>query len=167
MAGSNGEKAARRCPRLRPQRVFGAAMVGGLLMLSILLTPAFRGSFSGLQMPDQYNDVEELEELRSSDLARFQKRQSRVREQHTSLVAQMRLLGLRPELTPVDKQLQITKASAVQPEEGTGDRAARLSRLQQFKPIPEPKLLRSEIFQSEPQWGESRHGGFGVHLTGY
>ncbi|MFP4156784.1 MAG: hypothetical protein ACLFU4_04120 [Opitutales bacterium] len=175
MSRSTGGEVVRPRARFLPRRALGAAALGGLLMVSVLLTPGFRGSlhpsfFSGflhLQTPEQSDGLEMFGELRPSDWARYQKLKSRAHEERASLVAQMRLLGLRPELTPVDKQLQYIKASAVQPEEVRVNRAALLSRLQQFEPIPEPKLLRRETVQSEPQWGESRPGGFGVHLTGY
>ena len=153
---STGKQTLRTAPNLPnplPRWILGAGMAASLLIASVLLRPIFRDSLNGSWfsnlMPSQASEAvigdDLLTEVRASDLERYQKIQARADQRQASLVAQMRLLGLRPELTPADKQLRAVEPSTLEPEQNEISRAEHLARLQKLRPIPEPKLFRSKV----------------------
>lgn len=157
-----------------PRWVLGTGVAASLLIASVLFTPVVRDSLSGLwgsglvrfQAPERLIEDDLPAEVHTSDLERYRKVQAKANQPRSSLVAQMRLLGLRPELTPVDKKMRSVDAPSLERGQNGISRAEHLTKLQKMKPIPEPKLLRSEVIQPEPRsnWGR---GGFDVHLVGY
>lgn len=178
VSGSSGSSGSRRLQR-EPQRfqglALGAGMAASLLIASVLLTPVFRDSLSGPLFSNDFWPAEKPGslgedilpvELRASDLERYGKMQARAQQRQASLVAQMRLMGLRPELTPLDKQLRTVEASSLKMGQNKISRAEHLERLQQLSPIPAPKLFQNEASGSELQ-ADWDSGGFDVHLVGY
>ena len=174
---SAGEETLRTAPNLPnplPRWILGTGMAASLLVASVLLRPVFRDSLHGSwfanlmpsQTPEAVIGDDLLAEVRASDLERYRKIQARADQRQASLVAQMRLLGLRPELTPADKQLRAVEPSTLEPERNEISRAEHLARLQKLRPIPEPKLFRSQVNETDRQSGWGR-GGFDVHLVGY
>lgn len=95
-----------------------------------------------------------LASLGRREVERFLVAQQRLHQERASLVAQMRLMGLRPELTPVDKQLRPIQPGAIEPRTVGLSQAERLLQLQELRAIPEPRLLRVEASSPGNDTGE-------------
>lgn len=65
--------------------------------------------------------------------------------QSASLAAQMRLLGLSPDLTPEEKTLREVSLAAVRASRGSISQAELLRQIQELRPMPEPELIRGSI----------------------
>lgn len=77
-----------------------------------------------------------------ADLKRYASRQERgLANERTSLAAQLRLMGLRPELTPQDKELRSIDLAALQ-SGPTRSQAELLTALQRHSVMPESRILR-------------------------
>lgn len=149
-SGASSEHQAKVAPL--PRWVLGSGLVACLLVGLLLLVPMFKDSLGSIAIPgiaaedfaDDGPSDEILAGVRASDLERFARIRQEPEPLRTSLVAQMRLMGLRPEHTPVEKQFRTIDTAILKPQEGGMSRAELLSKLQALKPIPEPKLLREE-----------------------
>lgn len=131
-----------------------ASLVLGVLVLTPLQTKwdglgsqsmQVRNSQAELALPDM-PDVPDAELLLgASELRRYAVLQEqREMDYRASLVAQMRLMGLRPELTPEDKQLEEVQTAAFYKPTQRVSQAEHFQRIQALKSIPEPQLLRIE-----------------------
>lgn len=86
-----------------------------------------------------------LASLGRSELRRFALvQEQREAEYHASFISQMRLMGLRPEMTPKDKQLQEVDVAAVYKPTRRVNQAELFQRIQGMKAMPDSKLLRIE-----------------------
>jgi len=150
-----------------PRWVLGTGVMASLLVALLLLTGVFRGGrvYSGIpervgisESPSTSQAHDPLEVIRQSDLRRFATAQEqRGMKMHASLVAQMRLLGLRPEHTPEDKQLQEVNMAAIQPREQSISQAELFQRIQRLKAMPDPQVLNTEAVGSSV-WADSLDG---------
>lgn len=78
-------------------------------------------------------------------LKRYASRQERgLAIERTSLAAQLRLMGLRPELTPLNKELRSIDL-ATQQAAPTRSRGELLTTLQRHSVMPEPRILSYEV----------------------
>lgn len=128
----------------------------------LLLPPVFRDTTDPQAQPalvgvDEKDLIEQdpLANLGKSELRRYlEQQQGREAKRHASLIAQMRLMGLRPEHTPQDKELREVSLAAVHQPEQRVSQAERFQRIQAMKAIPEPELLRLEEADnlSEQTW---------------
>lgn len=147
--GSSG-----RGPSL-PRWVLGSGMAASLVVAAMLLTPVFRDTVAPGAQPALVGiEREELQDplasLGNSGFRRYAAAQEQAEGQyHASLVAQMRLMGLRPELTPQDKELQEVGLPAHYEPKHEVSQAELFQRIQAQRAIPEPSLLRDQ--EAEPQ----------------
>lgn len=176
----SGRRSGRREVGTTTPRVVlpGWIAMGGLaasLCLSfVLLRPVFLDTVDASALPElvgvRQSDLGlgagEVMELRRSDLERYRKQQELQSLQHASLVAQMRLLGLRPEHTPADKQLQSIHPSATVPKGERISQTEFLARLQTLRPMPEVEIINHEVLKSaaEAEWSRA---GFQARLVGF
>lgn len=146
-----------------PRWLLGSGMAASLALGFLLLAPVFRDTIAPGAQPALVGvDQEELQgpfaSLGRSDLRRYAavQQQSQVKS-HASLVAQMRLMGLRPEFTPEDKQLREVGLPAHYEPKHQVSQAELFQRIQAQKAIPEPSLLRlQEAEQHLPlSWPEA------------
>jgi hypothetical protein len=104
-----------------------------------------------------------------AELRRFASRQQQgLANERASLAAQLRLMGLRPELTPRDKELHEVNLAATRPEP-TRSQAQLLSELQRHSVMPDLRILRESFDESE-QSDAGAHaygGGFQSSLTSF
>jgi hypothetical protein len=108
-----------------------------------------------------------LAALGASEVRRFANiRERRASHHRASLAAQLRLMGLRPELTPEEKQLRAVDLAESRTPERTRDDAARLRQVQQLSPIPEYRIFRAGQGRDDlpKQWGA---GAFQSSLVAY
>ena len=165
-AGSSRVGSAGSSPLTR--WLLGSGLAASLALGLILLPPLFREANDSAAQPgwggSRERNLPEQDPLQSvgySELQRYaERRQGRESERYASLVAQMRLMGLRPELTPRHKELRdVNLAAAYQPKQ-RASQAELLRRVQRLQAIPEPKLLRFDDMDNnfESSWS----GGFEV-----
>jgi len=159
---SLGRSSAGRLPRW----VLAGGLLGSLALSLLLLTPVFRDTTAARAQPalvgvnpEDLVASDPLESLGRAELKRYAAAQQRSTAQYeASLIAQMRLMGLRPELTPADKQLLEVDIPAYHQPQRTVNRAALLQRLQAQQSIPAPKLLHIQEWESSD--GARWPGGF-------
>ncbi|TVP79216.1 MAG: hypothetical protein EA353_06735 [Puniceicoccaceae bacterium] len=117
-------------------RTLSWGMVADVLLLEDAITSAPAGA-AGIADP--------LDSISRSELRRFAVRQQQSAvTQRTSLAAKLRLMGLRPELTPHDKELRVVNLASVQPREPSISLEDRLERMQRLSAMPEPRILQFE-----------------------
>jgi hypothetical protein len=147
-----------------PRWTLASGLAASVVIGMMLLPPVFRDTtdpgaqpaFVGVNERDLIGE-NPLEALGRSELRRYEVlQQRREAKRHASLVAQMRLMGLRPEMTPEDKDLrEVSLAAAYQPREHVSQ-AELFQRIQGLKAIPEPQLLRVDEAElsTEPAWSD-------------
>lgn len=159
---SRYEQAARTADVAQfPRWILASGLAASVLIGLLLLPPVFRDTTDPRAQPElvgiSEKDLEEdpLANLGRSDLRRYAELQQRGEaRRHASLIAQMRLMGLRPELTPENKELrEVSLAAAYEPQQRVSQ-AELFQRIQAMKTMPEPQLLRYEqsAGASEPSW---------------
>lgn len=131
-----------------PRWLLGSGMAASLALGFLLLAPVFRDTVTPGAQPalvgvEQEELQDPLASLAKSDLRRYAavQQQSEVKS-HSSLVAQMRLMGLRPEFTPEDKQLREVGLPAHYEPKHQVSQAELFQQIQAQQAIPEPSLLR-------------------------
>lgn len=145
-----------------PRWMLASGLAASLAIGILLLPPVFRDTTDPRAQPalvgvSEKDLLEEdpLANLGKAELRRYAvQQQRREAKRHASLIAQMRLMGLRPELTPVNKELrEVSLAAAHEPDQGVSQ-AELFQRIQSMKAIPEPRLLRCEqtADAAEPSW---------------
>lgn len=140
--------------RLGQSRWFlGTGLAASLLVAFVLLTPVFRGA-EGPHVTTELVIMEAADPVQSDPLGAVEKSdfrryasllQSGDGQRHASLVSQMRLMGLRPELTPRDKQLREVDAVVSRPTVRSVSQEELYWRIQGLESIPESSAaLRSD-----------------------
>ena len=156
-----------------PRWIMGIGFAASLAFSFALLMPVFRETpavssqttIKGVEVEDLF-EVDLLDRIGHQEIRRFANVQAqRKANQEASLAAQLRLLGLSPELTPKKKQLQFISAAAAQRPEVVRDHAELLAEVQKMSAMPPPQILRVESMQSEPSapWP----GGFQSSLASF
>ena len=109
-----------------PRWVLASGAAASLVVGLVLLPPVFRDTTDARSQPALVGvsekdlvEADPLENLGKSELRRYAEIQRRREaKRHASLIAQMRLMGLRPELTPEDKDLrEVSLAAAHEPKQ--------------------------------------------------
>ncbi|HKK17409.1 MAG TPA: hypothetical protein VJ952_01905 [Opitutales bacterium] len=132
--------------------MLASGLAASVLIGAVLLPPVFRDTTDRESQPALVGVSEKdlverdpLEALGRSELRRYAElQQRREAKRHSSLIAQMRLMGLRPELTPEEKDLIEVSLAAVDQPQRRVSQAELFQRIQAMKAIPEPNLLRLE-----------------------
>ncbi|MDQ8207084.1 hypothetical protein QEH52_06165 [Coraliomargarita sp. SDUM461003] len=150
-----------------PRWVLGTGLAASFAIGFTLLAPAFRGGLhyaanlvqQGVAS-DKLSETEQLDPLDTlgrADLRRYASTQAqRSTNQRASIAAQLRLMGLRPEFTPEEKQLRSVSLAAAQRPQPTRNDAELLAGVQQMSPMPTPQILRvaadSTSHESSSRW---------------
>ncbi|PXA05742.1 hypothetical protein DDZ13_02410 [Coraliomargarita sinensis] len=148
-----------------PRWLLASGAAASVVLGLVLLPPVFRDTTDrqaqparvGVSDQDLVNE-DPLAALGKSELRRYASiQEQREAKRHASLIAQMRLMGLRPEHTPEDKQLREVNMAAVHTPEQRVSQAELFQRIQTMKAMPEMKLLRLEEVgdSSGPSWSGS------------
>ncbi|MFO8027806.1 MAG: hypothetical protein R6U56_09100 [Opitutales bacterium] len=135
---------------LLPRWLLAAGVAASLTIGFLLLPPVFRDTTDPAALPalvgvseEELAERDPLADLGKSELRRYAvARQQREAKYHASLAAQMRLMGLRPELTPENKQLREVRQAAHYEPKHEVSQAELFQRLQAQKTMPDPQLLR-------------------------
>jgi hypothetical protein len=153
--------------------ITGACLVASVALGFVLLMPVFRDTASaGSQPPlagvdaDELIEADPLDTIGRLELRRFASVQEQGEaNQRASIAAQLRLMGLRPELTPEEKRLRPISAAAAQRPVPTRDDAQLLAEVQKLSPMPVQQILRTESMQAAPaiRWP----GGFQSSLASF
>jgi len=157
---------------LLPRWILGSGLAACLVLGFVLLSPVFRDTTSVASQPalkgvdaDELVAEDPLDQIGRAELRRFALiQEQRAANRRASLAAQLRLMGLRPELTPEAKHLRSVDLAATQPLPLRSN-ASLLDEVQKMRPMPEPQILRAESFGGEPasRWP----GGFQSSLANF
>jgi hypothetical protein len=91
-----------------------------------------------------------LDTIGRAELRRFASvQEQKMANKSASIAAQLRLMGLRPEFTPAEKQLRAVNVAAVHSPRPSRSQAELLAELQQLSAMPMPQILRAESTSSE------------------
>lgn len=151
-----------------PRWVLGSGVAASLALGFLLLTPVFRDTVAPGALPalvgieeEELQEDDPLDSLGRSGLRRYAAAQQQAEAKyHASLVAQMRLMGLRPELTPEDKELREVGLPAYYEPKHQVSQAELFQRIQAQKVMPEPALLR--LNEGKPGPAPAWSGAFEV-----
>lgn len=135
-----------------PRWLLASGMAAAAMLGLALLYPVFQNTTDPGAQPDlvgvtkkELLEKDPLNALGRSGLRRFAAAQEqREAHSHASLVSQMRLMGLRPEFTPVDKKLTEVDLAAVYQPKKQVSQAELFQRVQGLKSMPEQNFLRVE-----------------------
>ncbi|NBB79035.1 MAG: hypothetical protein GVY36_06250 [Verrucomicrobia bacterium] len=152
--------------------LLGTGLAASLVFAWVFFSPAFldRGGYGPLAVEvgsasDSEADVIEqaLSDWSSeADLRRYASRQQReLANERASLAAQLRLMGLRPELTPENKTLRAIDRTALKAE-STQSQAEVLNKLQRQAVMPKARILRSDA-----DWNDRAEGSFNSYGGGF
>ena len=156
-----------------PRWILGSGLAACFLLGFVLLSPVFRDTTSVASQPslegveaDELVVEDPLDNIGRAELRRFASiQEQRNANRRASLAAQLRLMGLRPELTPEAKDLRSVSLAAIQPAAPSRSNADLLVEMQKITPIPTPQILRAESLGGEPalRWP----GGFQSSLASF
>ena len=156
-----------------PRWLTGTGVAACLAMGFILLQPVFRDTTSSASLPalegveaEELIEVDPLDKIGRAELRRFAAiQEQRTARQGASIAAQLRLMGLRPELTPAEKKLRFVSMAATQLSAPARNDAAFWEEVEKMTPMPAPQILRAESLHSEPaaRWP----GGFQSSLVSF
>jgi hypothetical protein len=145
-----------------PRWVLGLGLMASAVMAFLFLSSVFRDHTQVAALPQfEGADTEDLspgdplDAIGRTDLRRFATiQEQRAFNQRASLAAQLRLMGLRPEMTPQEKELRSVSLDALQPKVLRHSRSAMLQQLQSFSPMPAPQILRKVpgVVEPLPKW---------------
>ncbi|MGJ8654698.1 MAG: hypothetical protein ACSHX8_15670 [Opitutaceae bacterium] len=137
------------------------AIVGVLVfpMLSTTLQIAEQSTdeLAGLEVPMFVIDQSDLSHSGNAHVVR--------RRVVIPLAAEMRLLGLHPEVVTEESPLSEVSYASTQPKDVTRRRVVVLNQLREYRPIPEPVILESG--SAKPSGSLSWPAGFQTSLASY
>ncbi|MDQ8193483.1 hypothetical protein QEH59_03540 [Coraliomargarita sp. SDUM461004] len=150
-----------------PRWIMGAGLAASFVIGFVLLAPALRdtvnlasrAALEGIES-DQELQMDPLDTIGRSEWRRYATTQAqRSANQRASIAAQLRLMGLRPELTPVEKQLRSVSAAAARRPAPARNDAELLAAVQQMSPMPTPQILRVQPTDQESsmKWPSGFH----------
>lgn len=138
--------------------VLGTGLAASFALGFVLLAPMMRDvaptgdllSFGGGEI-EQPKQEDPLDSVGRSEIRRFANvQEQRSMNQRASIAAELRLLGLRPEVTPRDKELHQIDLAAVQIQDTERDPVRLLQDIQAIESMPAPRILRLEFESDEP-----------------
>ena len=156
-----------------PRWIMGIGFAASFALAFVLLMPVFRdttavssqAALMGVTAGEMF-ETDPLDLIGHREIRRFANAQlQRNSNQRVSLAAQLRLIGLNPELTPKEKHLRSISAAAAQRPEVFRDHAELLVEVQKISVMPPPQILRIESMQSESTSPWS--GGFKSSLASF
>lgn len=158
-----------------PRWMLASGLAASVAVGMILLPPVFRDTTDRQSQPELVGMSEKdlmeqdpLANLGKSELRRYAVLQERREaKRHASLIAQMRLMGLRPEYTPVDKELREVNLAADYKPKRKVSQAELFQRIQGQKVIPEPQLLFSDSEEADDGAGSSWSTTFEPSLVSF
>lgn len=133
-----------------PRWILGAGLAASMAVGGFLLFPTFtdttHASKQKLEGVEEGELVEKdlFEAVDRSDLKRFANTQQEAIQRAATIAAQLRLLGLRPEVTDCELTLQEVSYASTQPRVVVPRRRVVIfNQLKDYSPIPEPMILES------------------------
>ncbi|MBL00439.1 MAG: hypothetical protein CMI34_03400 [Opitutales bacterium] len=141
-----------------PRWIMGTGFAAILALSFALLMPVFRDTpavtsqptLNGVEVKDLF-EFDMLKSIGHREIRRFVNMQAQRKDnQQASLAAQLRLLGLSPELTPMKKPLPFISEAAAQRPDVVWDHTELLAEVQKMSVMPPPQILRVESMLSEP-----------------
>ena len=141
-------------PRWIPGLAFVACMAVGYMVLSPFIKEAvhvskytLKSAYKAVDQGKVEEAVDPLDAVDSSHLKRFASNQQRNARRSSSLAAELRLLGLHPEVMEQDAALSEVSMASIQPRDVSQRRVEMLNQLKEYSPIPDADILET----SEPR----------------
>jgi hypothetical protein len=155
--------------------LLGSGIAACLALLGIMLAPVFTDATNLASLSLQIGDPNQSEvdhamtDVARSDIKRFERTRQQPADPRTaSLAAELRLLGLRPEMMPEEQQLREVSLASLQPRDQTRRKIELFNELKDFSPIPQPQLLRTyESHASRSASVPSWSSGFRTSLASF
>ncbi len=118
--------------------------LGGLLVVPVLTstTEVANRSLDGFVEEDLIGH-DPLETVGRSDLKRFATTQQRPGRRSASLAAELRLLGLRPEMMASERPLSEVSMASFQPRDVSQRQVEMFNELKDYSPMPEAEILQT------------------------
>lgn len=146
-----------------PRWILGSGLAASFALGFVLLAPVFRDTVDVASQPkltgveldellatDESLEADPLDSIGRSELRRYATTQEqRAANRRASIASQLRLMGLRPELTPEEKQLRSVSEHAVKRPSQQQDHAELLAEVQKMTPMPTPQILGVESIRSD------------------
>ncbi|HAV12908.1 MAG TPA: hypothetical protein DCX06_05365 [Opitutae bacterium] len=139
-----------------PRWILALGLAACLALGVVLLFPVFtdtthisKQSLEGLDEDELKESVDPLDAVERSDLRRFVTIQESRNRRSASLAAELRLLGLHPEVMDEEAALSEVSLASIQPRNNRERRLEMLNHLKEYTPIPEPRILHSSEARSE------------------
>lgn len=151
-----------------PRWAIGSSLAASLLLAAVLIPQAIQKSTSESQASlaaTESVNADPLDRVGKSEYQRYAAAKEENFFPHASLASHMRLLGLRPEHTPVEKELLPVRLSELQVDSQTKSRAQLLRDIQKLRPFPETQVLVEDI--APRHTGTSFGNGFSASLVRY
>jgi hypothetical protein len=154
--------------------IAASLVIGALFFLPFSLDREKLGSPTGDVELASASAADFLEQALSkwgsdAELKRYASRQEKgLANERASLAAQLRLMGLRPELTPSDKELRAVNLAELE-SKPRRSQAELLTALQRHSVMPEARILRYDVKAGNPVESERQaySGGFQSSLTSF
>lgn len=155
-----------------PRWILGSGLAACFVLGLVLLPPVFRDTTSVASLPalegveaDELVEEDPLDNIGRAELRRFALMQEQpASNRRASLAAQLRLMGLRPELIPEHKQLRPVSLLATQLAP-VRSHASLLDEVQKMTPMPNQRILRAESLSPAP--AGAWPGGFQSSLASF
>lgn len=154
-----------------PGWVSGVGLAACFALGFALLEPVFRDTTDLASQPElkgvkaeELVENDPLDSIGSSELRRFASiQEQRAANRRASIAAQLRLMGLRPEHTPEEKDLRSVDVNATHRAIPKRSQAELLAEVQKMSPMPATRILRVEPMELESPavWS----GGFQTSLA--
>lgn len=127
-----------------PRWILGAGLAASMAVGGVLF---FRSNpdttYTAKQNLEAVEEEELFEEVDRSDLKRFANTQQEAIQRAATLAAELRLLGLRPEVTSGELALEEVSFASIQPRDVRRRQIDIFNQLKDYSPIPEPVILES------------------------
>jgi hypothetical protein len=158
-----------------PRWILGSGIAASVMVAALVLPSFFRDTTHRASQPElvgvtdtQLVERDPLDAIGKAELRRFASiQEQREINRSASLVAQMRLLGLSPDLTPEEKELREVSLAAVEAPRRSISQAEMLRQIQELRAMPEPHLIHlgadTRRASSPPSWP----GGFQASLASF
>ncbi|MGC6424693.1 MAG: hypothetical protein ACON4O_06880 [Lentimonas sp.] len=131
-----------------PRWISGLGLAACLALGGVLLYPVFTDTIhfskqvlEGIDEAELERAEDPLNQVKRSDLVRFASQQQKTNRRSSSLAAELRLLGLHPELMDEKAELTDVSLASIQPRDVSERRIEMFNQLRDYSPLPEPQLF--------------------------
>lgn len=145
--------------------LWGCGLAACFTLSTVLVQPFWSGAVDTVNISQSGVDLQNSDVLRTADFERIARSHAApVDAELVSFTAHLRLLGLRPEITPSQGAMQTVSHASLQPRDTRALELERFNRWPKHRTMPE-----ATVYQALPNDGAEtlRFGGFQTSLAGF